>query len=194
MIDVAETVRVTELISMKQEHGESVRSFIARLRGKAHICAFQQQCAICKEPVRYSDHIVRWVLLAGLASPDISREVLGMTDIDSKSLPDTIALIEAKERAARALIVGDIPGGVTPLVAGISSYKKSQQGSKDTRINCTMCNRLTVNSGKTGEAKLWNIPCAQTASGHRAGSAQIPSKPHRRSRMPPYQMLALCSK
>ena len=119
VIDVAETVRVTELILKKQEHGESVRSFVARLRGKAHICAFQQQCAKCKELVRYSDHIVHWVLLAGLASLDISREVLRMTNIDSKSLPDMIALIEAKEQAEWALIVGDIPGGLTLPVASI---------------------------------------------------------------------------
>ena len=103
VIEVAKTVRITELLGMKQGHGESVRASVARLRGKAQICPFHQECTTCKDKVIYTEAIVRWVLLAGLASPDISREVLGTTDIDKKSLADPITLIEAKERAVRAL-------------------------------------------------------------------------------------------
>ena len=44
VIDVTETVRVTDLIAMKQENSETVRSFVARVRGKAQICAFKQAC------------------------------------------------------------------------------------------------------------------------------------------------------
>ena len=97
VIEVAETVRITELLGMKQGHGESVRAYVARLRGKAQICPFHQECTKCKDKVIYTDAIVWWILLAGLASPDIPREVLGTTDIDKKSLADTITLIEATE-------------------------------------------------------------------------------------------------
>ncbi len=63
--------------------------------------------------ISYADEIVRWVILAGLSSPDIAREVFGTPDIDNKSLTDTVALIEAKERAARAI------AGEASVAAGI---------------------------------------------------------------------------
>ena len=34
VLDVASTVKVTELLNLKQQHGESARSYTARLRGK----------------------------------------------------------------------------------------------------------------------------------------------------------------
>ena len=104
VLDVAATVRVTEMLGLKQQHGESARAFAARLRGKAQTCAFEVTCSKtgCGTKTQYTDQIVRYVLLAGLASTDIAREVLGTTGIDGKSLTDTLALIEAKERAARA--------------------------------------------------------------------------------------------
>ena len=78
------------------------------------------------------------------------REVLGTTEIDSKSLADTITLVEAKGRAARALNSGDLASGVSPAtsVSGISSYKKSQQGVKEGKMNCTVCNKLSTKFGK----------------------------------------------
>jgi hypothetical protein len=87
VIDVAATVRVTELLAMRQDHGEAIRAFVARVRGKANICALEKKCPCpCARVVDFTDELVRWVALAGLSSPEIAREVLGTADIDSKSL------------------------------------------------------------------------------------------------------------
>ena len=150
IIEVAETVRITELLGMKQGHGESVRAYVARLRGKAQICPFHQECTKCKDKVIYTDAIVRWVLLAGLASPDISREVLGTTDIDNKSLADTITLIKAKERAVRAL---NSDASQSASVSAVSTFRKAQGtgpagGMSSQTVNCATCSKLTAKFGK----------------------------------------------
>ena len=56
--DVAATVRVRELLRMKQQHGEGVRTYTARVRGKANICALEKSCT-CRATVNYPDEIVR---------------------------------------------------------------------------------------------------------------------------------------
>ena len=153
VLDVAATVRITEMLGLKQQHGESARSFAARLRGKAQTCAFEVTCAKpgCGTKTQYTDEIVRFVLLAGIASTDISREVLGTTGIDNMSLTDTLALVEAKERAARAT-AGDAAASVA--ASRMSAYKKSagpkgpsQPNPHDT-ISCTVCGTSTVRYGR----------------------------------------------
>jgi hypothetical protein len=81
VIDVAATVQVTQLLAMKQDHGESIRAFVARVRGKANICALEKTCQ-CTRVVDFTDELVRWVAMAGLSSPEIAREVLGTAAID----------------------------------------------------------------------------------------------------------------
>ena len=47
VIDIAATVRVTELLSMKQEHGEGMRAYLVRVRGKANIWTLTKcQCGM----------------------------------------------------------------------------------------------------------------------------------------------------
>ena len=51
VIDVAESVRVTELMQMKQGHGELICTFAARLRNKAQVCTLSANCTTCNKPV-----------------------------------------------------------------------------------------------------------------------------------------------
>ena len=46
VVDVAATVRVTELLTTRQEHGEGVRAYVARVRGKANICALDKNAPV----------------------------------------------------------------------------------------------------------------------------------------------------
>ena len=105
VLSVAACVRKTELFSLKQDRGQSIRSFAAQVKGKAHTCAFSKQCGAtgCTQDVDYTEDIVKHVLLAGIVDEDIKREVLGLEGLDLKSLNDTISLIESKEMAARAM-------------------------------------------------------------------------------------------
>ena len=49
------------------------------------------------------EDIVKLALWNGLADDDIRREVLGTVGIDDTSLADTVALVDSKETAARAM-------------------------------------------------------------------------------------------
>ena len=81
---VAVSVRRSELLSMKQDHGESTRSFFARLNGKAATCAYLIDCSDnnCTQKIDFTDTIVKDVLITGLSDDDIKREVLGWADLD----------------------------------------------------------------------------------------------------------------
>ena len=143
VIDVAATVRVTELLGMKQDHGEGIRAFVARVRGKANICALEKACT-CGTQVNYTDEVVKWVVLAGLSSPMVAREVLGTIDIDQKGFSDTISIIESKERAARAC-------SGESAASAISTYKKEK---KTVTINCKECGKSTRKFGRNRWGKV----------------------------------------
>ena len=149
VVDVAATVRVTELLTTRQEHGEGVRAYVARVRGKANICALDKKCT-CGVTVSYADEVVRWLTLAGLSSPDISREVFGTPDIDQKTLYETVAIIEGKERVARAL-AGE------GSVAAASAYKQEQRHTilkTDPTTACEACKKPTPRYGKNRSGKV----------------------------------------
>ena len=79
VIPVAISVRRTDFLSTQQDHGESVRAFLAKLRGKSATCAYTKKCSLatCTQMNDYTDTIVKDVLVAGLADEDIKKEVLG---------------------------------------------------------------------------------------------------------------------
>ena len=155
VLDVATTVRVNELLNTKQGHGEGARAFCARLRGKAVTCEFEVTCSKsdCEQKTSYADYMVRHQLLNGLSSIEIQRDVLGTTDIDTKSLVDTLGIIEARERAFRATTAH---GDNTSSVSSVSTYKRD----KKTPTNagemhpCTNCTRPTLRFVKNRFGRL----------------------------------------
>lgn len=163
VIDVAATVRITELLQMKQDHGEGVRAYVARARGIANICALEKTCT-CGAKISYKDELVRWVILSGLSSPDIAREVLGTQDIDGKSLTDTIAIIESKERAARAF-AGEA------AVSAASTYRKEK---KTITISCKECGKVTPKFGRNRRGKQVEysmcVDCFRASRSRQTGS------------------------
>ena len=70
----------SELLNMQQSRNEPVRSFAARVRGKADACMFTTKCS-CGTAVNYTDHMIRDTLLNGIYDADIQREILGMSNI-----------------------------------------------------------------------------------------------------------------
>ena len=103
VISMSTSVRQNELIALKQDHGQPIRSYSAQLKGKARTCSLFKACG-CGQRVDYTDEIVKMVILNGISNNDIQQEVLGTPGIDDKSLNDTISLIENKEMAARAML------------------------------------------------------------------------------------------
>ena len=102
VVSVAASVLRTELLTMKQDHGETVLSFASRALGKARNCKLSVKCPH-GTAVDYSEEIVKQVVLAGMSDDEIKRKVLGAVGIDEKSLNDTIAFIETEEMAARSM-------------------------------------------------------------------------------------------
>ena len=127
VILVAISVQRTELLKMQQGHGEPIRSFYSRVGGKAINCKFQVECT---EPhvdttqdrhfyVSYSNEI-RHVILAGLSDTEVGRDVFRYEHLDTMSVNDLIVLIEGKEMARDATVVGQ------PSVNIVSQFKKSK--------------------------------------------------------------------
>lgn len=73
--------RVT-LSRMTQDRGETVRSFVARLRGQAEVCRFDRKCTGCTVVNSQSEDRVADQLCVGLADPDIQADLLKEPDKD----------------------------------------------------------------------------------------------------------------
>ena len=118
VIPVATGVLRHELLQLRQERDETFRAFAARVRGKAETCAFSAACT-CGNNVDYTNHVIRDVLLSGIADPDIRREVLGTLDILTKAVNDVIALVENKEMARNAL--------PSSTMSAVSSFRRRNE-------------------------------------------------------------------
>ena len=89
VLHVATSVRRTNLLAAKQEHGQTFRQFYANVRAAAATCEFNVKCphACCNEKkfIDYSPMVIKDILIAGIADNEIMRDVLGMANLDSKS-------------------------------------------------------------------------------------------------------------
>jgi len=89
VIAVATGVTRSELMCMKQDRDEQLRSFAARVRGKVETCGYTTKCT-CTLDEDFTDCIIRDVLISGINDNDIRREILGTTGILKKT--DIISL------------------------------------------------------------------------------------------------------
>ena len=93
-------VNVVSLMSAAQEHGETCRSYLARIRGLANVCKLSVTCtaASCDEQVSYSDTFVKYALIKGLVDNEVREELLSQTP--ELNLEQSLAFIEAKEQGS----------------------------------------------------------------------------------------------
>jgi len=117
VIPVAKCVRRAELLCTKQDHGENIRGYFAKLKGKASTCAYVMDCSRdgCAQKNDFTDVLVKDVLVTGIADEEVRKETLGWSELDKKSLEETVTFIEAKEMARDAL--------QTSAIAANSAYK-----------------------------------------------------------------------
>lgn len=157
VVSVAMGVRRSELLNLTQDAGELSRSYLSRIQGKAATCEFSTKClaACCRNPpsnVDFSTIIVKYVLVNGLVDAEIKREVLGWKELDSSTLPETVAFIENKEMARDAY-----RGDVSSVK---STYKNQLKDPKlKLKIKCVSCEVLVnqyvqLRSGKLVERKF----------------------------------------
>ena len=80
------------LHNMKQDIDEPIRSYVARIKGQAHICKLFVPCPNCNFlEVDFSDQIIRDVVTRGIVDDDIRLNLLGETNQDM-SLEETVFL------------------------------------------------------------------------------------------------------
>ena len=142
VVPVAVSVRRAELLSTRQDHGENIRSYVAKLQGKAATCNYSMVCSKsdCTQINNFTDTIVKDVVVAGLVDDEIKKEVLGWADLDDKNIEETVNFIEGKEMARDALMKQTVN-------AGISTYKSRIKGgnsqTQTDKISCKDCGDQT---------------------------------------------------
>ena len=92
--------RVT-LHNMKQDRGEPIRAYGARLRGQAGVCKFTQKFANCNADVDYTEAILRDLLCQGLEDSERQLDLLGDKNQDM-TLEQILRFVEAKEAGKRS--------------------------------------------------------------------------------------------
>ena len=139
VIPVSRVVRRTEVLNMKQGHGESVRHYQARVTGKATTCGYSMQCVsnTCNTINDFTSIIVKDVVINGLDDEEIRKDVHSWTDVDAKTVEQTVSFVEGKEMARDALRKPPVAAALT------SSTKTKLPGGKGTKIkekiNCADC-------------------------------------------------------
>ena len=94
VIRVAVSIRRTQLMSMKQDSGQSIREFYANAKAQASTCEYSlkcgQECCKTKPAIDYTASVVKDIIVCGLVDPEIRRDVLELEDLDKKSAIDLV--------------------------------------------------------------------------------------------------------
>ena len=148
------------------------------------MCAFTTKCE-CTKIVKYTDHMIRDVLLHGISDMDIRREVLGVSDILETAVNEVICIVEGKEMACNALLSANI--------SRISSIKQQPDSravtSSSEQATCLDCKNLykIFTQGPRGSNKKPHKVCINC---YRAGWRRDWKQQHRSTPTPAVQSLA----
>ena len=142
-----------KLMEAKQERGEPVRKYLARLRGLADICKLSVECLSCHETASYVDRIIITTLVKGLVDNETKGEILSKVQL--LSLEDTIAFVEASEKGQRSLAGmggSDLAGQQVHVVkefsdkmcwrCGEKGHTSKFKGCKAAKATCNRCGKV----------------------------------------------------
>ena len=113
------------LHNMVQDHDEPIRSFGARIRGQANVCKYVIKCNGCSTDISYMDHVLRDVLVKGVADHEIQLDLLSDKN-QEMTLEEVYKSIEAKEAGKRSAITLQ----KSQAASLRSSYKKANAKPK----------------------------------------------------------------
>ena len=146
------------LHNMKQDRGEPICVYGARLRGQAGVCRFVQQCTNCQANVDYTEAILPDVLCQGLEDSEIQLDLLGDNNQDM-TLEQILRFIEAKEAGKRSTMQLLLPHA-TDAVTG-STYKRQKrdaaEGPSQDPCSCLYCGRRS--HGRSAPTRLRRREC-----------------------------------
>ena len=172
VVPVAVSVRRSDLLSTRQDHGESIRSYVAKLQGKAATCNYTMVCSKsdCNQVNNFTDVMAKDVIVAGLADDEIKKEVLSWSELDDKNVEETVNFIEGKEMARDALMKQTVNAGISMYK---SRNKTGHQQMPMEKIACKDCGDLTDRQvwnkrlGKMIESSLC-LPCWKKSKSRRS--------------------------
>ena len=135
VMHVATTVRRTNLMSLKQDHGQTFREYYANVRAAAATCEYKakcpHECCAARDLVDYTPMVVKDILIAGIEDNEIRKDVLGMSELDSKSDKEIVEFVEEKEIARNALQTSLS----TNAVSSYNKNRKAGESSVDSSAN-----------------------------------------------------------
>ena len=145
--------RKMDLYGMRQDDGEPVHKFYARIQNLARQCQLTVPCpeAGCRYHrapfVSYVDEVAKQVILVGLADAEIKKDVLGTSGSNDKTLAETLGLIEDKEAAARSTAGSSAAGHITTYKRITANDRRLQGTGKCEKCAKTFSNKK-IQSGK----------------------------------------------
>ena len=142
VVPVARVVRRMEVLSLKQDHGETARNYQARLTGKASTCGYNMVCSstTCNTINDFTDVIIKDVMIHGLVDEEIKKDVFGWADVDDKTVEETVKFTEAKEMARDATNKPVI--AAAPISTKPKDNKAKGSVKEKEKIRCPDCNVL----------------------------------------------------
>ena len=171
VIKVATSIRRTKLMTMKQEQGQSIREFYANAKSQAATCSYTVKCnhACCVDhpDIDYTAHVVKDIIICGIADPEISRDILELEKLDEKTVSELVGIIEGKETARKALATGSQTD-----TAGVSNYRKANKGDPgetkfNIKTNCSKCNTKIAQYAKNRFGKINKTPFTKCMKCHK---------------------------
>ena len=136
-------MNVVSLMSVAQEHSETCRSYLERIRGLANVCKLSVTCtaADCGEQVSYTDTFVKYALIKGLVDNEVREELLSQSP--ELNLDPSLAFIEAKEqgKGSHKALKGSVASSeVNKVTAYISNTRRRSS------LVATMCSSVLASS------------------------------------------------
>ena len=156
------------LHNMKQDRGELIRAYGARLWGQASVCKFIQQCTNCEANVDYTEAILRDVLCRGLEDSEIQLDLLGDKNQDM-ALEQMLRFIEAKEAGKRSATQLLLPHTIDTVAT--STYAHQKRGTAEEPLpkkqdHCSYCGRKGHGRNAPARLRRKECPAYGTVCGH----------------------------
>ena len=153
-------VNVVEFGEMMQGQEEPVAVTLARLRGAAANCGFKIKCSKdgCAQEVDYSEDMIAYQLVRGLADTLIQEEVLSKEATNpNMALEDIVKLIEAKEQSKRSQTL--LGGGILSSIKHEFKDKRGKARGFKKCYNCGLNEHGISRSEKQRFCKAYKHVC-----------------------------------
>ena len=201
---VHEEVHRQSFFRMKQDIGEPIHKFMARLKAQANLCNFKVECTCAHTPtesedkhlISFSEAMLSHQLVSGLADEEWKEKMLAEADtLNSLSKKfDRLVCIETVGKSAPQLTPGQLQDNSKSAVAR-SAYKSKKLSAKDApnkqstqqcdycglsphnRKDCPASRKICSNCNKLGHFSAVCKSAKRNASKSATAQTEVPQNP-----------------